>query len=258
MFSADDITQGLTTGVVGSRVVCLDSTDSTNLRARELADQGTPEGTVIVADQQTAGRGRQGRSWRSEPGTSLLFSVLLRPSLPPDQRVLLTFAAATAVAEAVERVTRRPPETKWPNDLLLGGLKFCGILLEGTLGRAQTGSVIVGIGINVNQTSMPDGLRLPATSLRMVTGAPVDRITLLRSALGSLDRWYASLQQGDAGAVLNAWRARCRMFGRPAVVDQGGRKHPVTVLRLADDGGLVVDHGSRTETVYAADVTTVS
>ncbi len=258
MFFADDITRGLATRVIGNRVIVLESTDSTNLRARELADQDAPEGTVIVADEQTAGRGRQGRSWRTEPGTSLLFSVLLRPSLPSDRSVLMTFGAAVAVAEAVEEVTGLSAQTKWPNDLLLDGRKFCGILLEGTLGRAQTASIIVGIGINVNQTGMPDGLRLPATSLRMITGRTIDRVALLRSTLAALDRWYATLQDGATAPLLDAWRARCRMFDRPAILDVGGRTSTVTVLRLAEDGGLVVDHGRRTETIYAADVTTVS
>jgi BirA family biotin operon repressor/biotin-[acetyl-CoA-carboxylase] ligase len=154
---------------------------------QRLIDPGDPEGVVAVADEQTEGRGRLGRSWTAPAGSSVLCSVLLRPDVPPDRLPELTVVGAEACAEAIARITRVEPTLKHPNDVLIGGRKVAGVL-----GEASEGRVVLGAGINVNvaAASFPADLRLPATSLSEETGAEVDRLEVLVAYLASLERRY--------------------------------------------------------------------
>jgi BirA family transcriptional regulator, biotin operon repressor / biotin---[acetyl-CoA-carboxylase] ligase len=167
----------LLTGRLGRPYRYLESCGSTQ---QELAD-GDAEGAVVAAGHQTEGRGRLGRTWEDEPGTSLLFSLLLTPSVPSERLPELTVLAAEAVAEAVGG------GVKEPNDVLLAGRKVAGVL-----GEASEGRVVLGIGVNANQTAgqLPPATRLPATSLRVERGAPVDRAELLAAILAALERRY--------------------------------------------------------------------
>lgn len=153
---------------------------------REFADD-EPEGAVVATDHQTAGRGRLGRVWEDAPGTSLLFSLLLRPRVPPERLPELSVLAAEAVAEAVAELTGLPAEVKHPNDVLVGGRKIAGVL-----GEAGEGRVVLGIGINVMQTAreLPPETRLPATSLALEGAGDVDRGELLAAVLERLERRY--------------------------------------------------------------------
>ena len=146
-----------------------------------------PEGALAVTDHQTEGRGRLGRSWTDAPGTSLLCSLLLRPPVPADRLPQLTLVAAEACAEAIARVTGLAPGVKEPNDVLVAGRKVAGLL-----GEAAAGRVVLGIGVNANQTTedLPSGTRLPATSLRAELGSPVDRAALLAELLLRLEERY--------------------------------------------------------------------
>jgi BirA family transcriptional regulator, biotin operon repressor / biotin---[acetyl-CoA-carboxylase] ligase len=173
----------LLAGRLGRPYRYLESCGSTQ---RELADADA-EGAVVAAGHQTDGRGRLGRTWEDEPGKSLLFSLLLTPSVPPERLPELTVLAAEAVAEAVEG------QVKEPNDVLLRGRKVAGVL-----GEASEGRVVLGIGVNANQApdQLPPGARLPATSLRVERGAPVDRAELLAAILGALERRYEAWLSG--------------------------------------------------------------
>jgi BirA family transcriptional regulator, biotin operon repressor / biotin---[acetyl-CoA-carboxylase] ligase len=146
-----------------------------------------PEGAIAVAEEQSEGRGRLGRSWHAPAGTSLLFSVLLRPGVEPSRLPELSLVAGGAVAEAIAGVTGVDPAIKFPNDVLIGGRKVAGVLAESSEGR-----VVLGIGINVNQTleQLPTGAETEPTSLRLVLGAPVDRALLLAAVLTRLERAY--------------------------------------------------------------------
>ena len=202
------------------------STDSTNERAKQLALVGTPHGTLVTADEQSAGRGRQGRVWTAEPGHALLMSLVLR-SLDE----LLSFRAAIAVAESISV----PARIKWPNDVWIEGRKVSGILAEG---RPQEGWAVLGIGLNVSTRSFPDELSEIATSLALA-GVSVSRDEVLEALLASLERWLAA----DAAEVLAAWRDRDALLGAPVSCNGGrGRAAGITdggALRVETDAGIV-------------------
>ena len=227
-----------------SRVSWHAETESTNADAAALAEAGAPEGCVVLADLQTAGRGRLGRSWSSPAGTGIYASVLFRPE-PPVAR-MLTIAAGVALAEAIETVAGIVPVLKWPNDVYLGGgpqsgRKVAGILAEAGVSHGETW-VVIGFGINVLPASFPRELAVRATSLESELGRPVDRGELFAECLVRLSARYVDLHGGRCLDVVGAWRERASpTFGRPVEwVDEGAAKAGV-VRDIDDEGGLLVD-----------------
>ena len=172
---------------------------STNALALDSGAAGAPEGGVFLAEEQTAGRGRGGHTWHSARADGIYGSVLLRPHLPPTEVLLLSLAAALAVRSAVLEVTGLEADLKWPNDLLLGGKKFCGILTEMHSEATRVRHVVIGVGLNVNQKSFPEDIREQATSLFLETRTPCSRVELVGALLKSLDREYRALL-GEPGA----------------------------------------------------------
>lgn len=173
---------------------------STNAVAMEAASAGAHEGAVVLAEQQTAGRGRGAHEWHSAQSMGIYCSVVLRPALPPSDALILSLAAGLAVHAAVLEIDSRvAPDLKWPNDVLLEGKKFCGILTEMNAEATRVRHIVVGIGINVNQASFPPELQERATSLRLATGREWSRVELCAALLKSLDREYRNLLQ-KAGA----------------------------------------------------------
>jgi BirA family transcriptional regulator, biotin operon repressor / biotin---[acetyl-CoA-carboxylase] ligase len=167
---------------------------STNAAAMEAAAAGAPEGSVFLAEEQTAGRGRCGNRWHSSRSTGIYCSVVLRPNLPPSDALILSLAAGLAVNSAVREIDSRVnTDLKWPNDLLLDGKKFCGILTEMNAEATRVRHIVVGIGINVNQQKFPEELREIATSLRLASGNEWSRVELAAALLKSLDREYRDL-----------------------------------------------------------------
>ena len=173
---------------------------STNAAAMEAAAAGEPEGSVFFAEQQTAGRGRGGNSWESAPSDGIYWSVVLRPQLAPADALLLSLIAGIAVGEAVEQTTGLHPDLRWPNDVLLEGRKFCGILTEMNAEATRVRYVVVGIGINVNQASFPAELEPIATSMRLAAGHEWSRVQVAAALLKSLDTWYRRLSGGGLEA----------------------------------------------------------
>ena len=169
------------------------SIHSTNTHAMAEAEAGAPEGMVYFADEQTAGRGRAAHAWASPPGSGLYVSVLLRPRLAPADALWLSLAAGLAVREAVKQVTSLEADLRWPNDLLFGSRKFCGILTEMNAEVTRVRHLVIGIGINVHQQRFPDELRELATSLHIETGRDWPRQELLTTLLQSLEREIAAL-----------------------------------------------------------------
>ena len=171
----------------GRNIVYYDSVDSTNLRIKQMGDEGAPEGTLAVADKQTAGRGRRGRSWDSPSGSSIYMSLLLRPKIEPDQAPMLTLVMALSVAEGImdcgDSCGNPDVKIKWPNDIVYQGKKLCGILTEMSADMDQIHYVIVGIGINVQMTDFPKEIQNTATSLKLVTGKTLLRNKLLAKVL---------------------------------------------------------------------------
>jgi len=168
--------------------------DSTNVAAMASAQEGAPEGTVFVAEEQTAGRGRGGHTWHSAPSTGVYLSGILRPQMPPGDVLLLSLATGLAVADAVTNVAGVRPDLRWPNDVLIGDKKFCGILIEMQAEPTRVRHVVVGIGINVNHDAFPPELANIATSLRVATGKTVSRVALTAAVLRALDREYRNLR----------------------------------------------------------------
>ena len=222
-------------------------TGSTNADVMELARQGEPEGIVLVADHQTAGRGRAGRTWTAPPGAGLLLSILLRP--PAAVMDLATMAVAVAAAEAVQSVAGFAPRLKWPNDLVWPGdgsapdRKLAGILAEADGPAAgDKAVVVVGIGINVTWPSeLPEELAEIAVAINHVTDRPVDREDLLIALLSALAPRYAALVAGDRLSLLEGWRKRSATLGRRVRVDLGTDAVEGTAVDVTDDGHLVVD-----------------
>jgi BirA family biotin operon repressor/biotin-[acetyl-CoA-carboxylase] ligase len=179
---------------------------STNMEAMGAAAAGEAEGSVFVAEEQIAGRGRGGNAWHSSRSHGIYCSVVLRPRLAPADVLLLSLASGLAVADAIELATGLKPDLRWPNDLLLGGKKFCGILIELNAEVTRVHYAVVGIGLNVNQTSFPAELASLATSLRLESGRNWSRLELTGALLKSLDREYRQLSQGGEAARVSVLR----------------------------------------------------
>lgn len=220
------------------QIVYLPVTTSTNDVARALAQDNAPEATLVVADEQTAGRGRLGRTWWAPPYTCLLMSVLVRPRLPPAQTLRLTMIAGLAAAEAVERVTNLPARLKWPNDIWLGHKKVGGILTETALTGEQLEYAIVGIGLNVNTTFQArPALAETATSLKLEMGQEIDRLTVLCELVERLAVWYADIARPQ---VKSAWAARLVTLGQQVSIQQPTGRLEGVAEAVDDDGALLV------------------
>lgn len=257
MISKASVLRGLRTDVIGKKLFVFESIDSTNACAKTLAETGTPEGTVVIADFQTHGRGRLGRSWKSEPGANLLFSIVLRPTIHKEQAAILTFFSAVFIAQALEHSVSQPVECKWPNDILIRGRKCSGILLENSFSQDRFDFSVIGVGINVNQASFEGELEKKATSLSREVGHSVDRTKLLQQLFREADVLLSTLKAGDLPSIMARWNSRCSMFGKPVLIEHGKERISGTALHLDDDGGLVVQTASGLSTFYAADVTIV-
>jgi BirA family biotin operon repressor/biotin-[acetyl-CoA-carboxylase] ligase len=223
----------------------VEETDSTNTRLLDEARGGAPEGVVLVADHQTAGRGRLGRRWESPPASSLLVSVLLRPAVPLDRAHLVTMAAGLAASDACEAVAGVRPGLKWPNDLVVDDAKLAGLLAESVVEGDALRALVVGMGLNV--TAAPaEG----ATSLADLAGGPVERRPLLDAWLVHLDARLGALH-----GVLDDYRPRCATLGREVRVERpGGAALTGRAVDVTDVGHLVLDTGSGQVSVAVGDV----
>lgn len=228
------------------RVVCSELLDSTNAEALRLAAAGEPEGLVVVADAQSAGRGRLDRTWWAEPGTALLASWLVRPALEIERRPLLSLVAGVAAARAAAVAGGAPVRLKWPNDLLLGGRKLGGILAESD----ASGAVVIGVGLNVRQETFPDDLRVTATSLVAWGTRPAARAWLLAATLSSFGARMAEPEDS-----LAEYRDLCDTLGARVRVERGGAD-PIDgeAVELTETGALVVETRDGRTVVAAGDV----
>lgn len=241
---------------VGGELHCFATLDSTNSYLKRLGAEGARDGTVVIADAQTAGRGRRGRSFSSEGGCGVYLSVLLRPRVELSRLLPLTGLAAVAICRAVERVAAVEVGIKWTNDLLLGGKKLCGILTElsvdGETGEPQY--VVLGAGVNVNNARFDGELADIATSLRAYTGQTIDRAALAAAMIEELDALYHALLANDTADYLADYRRRCVNIGREAKLLWRETNETVQVLGVDDALGLVVRHADGTcETVRSGE-----
>ncbi|MCX6027085.1 MAG: biotin--[acetyl-CoA-carboxylase] ligase [Chloroflexi bacterium] len=250
----DALREGWACEIAGREIYCLVETSSTNHVALNLARQGALEGTVVVADAQSAGRGRLGRAWLAPPGTSLLFSIVLRPrpGPPPFQTVM---AVALGVVRGLAAGTGLEASLKWPNDLLLGGRKAGGLLAEGEAEEGGFGFMVVGVGLNVNfYPRRVAGIPAEATSILEVLVREVDRCALLRHILQAVDEEYALFRRGVSPHA--RWAEALATLGKEVVVELAGDRIRGRAERADENGALwILEPGGSHRRILAGDVT---
>lgn len=241
-----ELREALRPGLPWTDLLCLAATDSTNRVAMEMADHGATHGTVVVADEQTAGRGRMGRRWESPPGKNLYVSLLLRPSVPTVEAPRLSLVAGVALADAVETMGVSA-SLKWPNDLFLGDRKAAGILAEMASDPDGVRHVVIGVGLNVNmeETDFPTDLRGRATSLRIFAGKTFRRVDVLARLLEAFAARYGEFLEGGFPALRDGWDRRDFLRGRRILARVRGADawgvarglDPEGAFRFLRDGG---------------------
>lgn len=256
----NDVQAALDTDRFGQSMRGFETVGSTNSEAAAWARDGAPDGSVVVTEYQSEGRGRHGRTWTADKGHNLMFSVILRPALDADRLGLITIAAGVAVADAIDTfVAPHRTALKWPNDVRLNGSKTCGMLLEASLsGQQQAEAVVLGIGLNVNQTDFPDALADTATSLRLVKGRTIPRAPLFARLLACLETRYDAVQSQRASAVRAAFEDRLSMLGDTVTfrTSDTGDTLTGTVQGLTETGALRLHTPNGPTTVHAGEVTT--
>ena len=247
------------TKLVGRKLICMESVDSTNAYLKRVASQGVVDGTVAVADEQTGGRGRRGRTFLSPAGKGVYLSVLLRPPVEPNELLPITGFGAVAVCNAIERVAGVRPQIKWANDLVLGGKKLCGILtelsMEGESGALQY--VIMGIGVNVAHTreDFAGELESIATSLAVETGRSVSRAALAAAMIEELDALYVALLRHKLAPYLETYRRDCLTIGREVQLLWEDMHEKVLATGVDDSLGLqVLRQNGAKETIRTGEV----
>lgn len=243
-------------GGIGSHIELHSLLGSTNDRAKQLALQGCPHGTVVLAEQQSGGRGRFGRVFHSPAGSGVYLSCVLRPSLPADRAVLLTCMAAVAVARAIEEAAQVQAQIKWVNDVYISGRKACGILCEAGMdfenGRLRY--AVAGIGVNVGQMVFPDELKPIATSISNACGRAVSRNAFVAALLRQLNRLYAELEEGNLG-FMQEYRSRSNVLGCEVDVLCGSDCYPATAVAISDEGSLIVeDQQGRRHALHSGEI----
>jgi BirA family transcriptional regulator, biotin operon repressor / biotin---[acetyl-CoA-carboxylase] ligase len=256
LLAPDMLKQRLKGSLFGKHIFHFLRTDSTNRVAMELGSAEEPEGTVVLAEEQTAGRGRAGRSWHSERGMGIYVTLLLRPKISPVQAPLLTMMAGLSARAAIQAQAALTVDLKWPNDLLLDGKKLGGILTEMYAEPSQVRFVIVGIGINVNQEKFPSELVSLATSLRVQTGRAQSRMELLVRLLREFENDYNRfLREGAASVTQRFETVSSYARGKRVNVSNGSENYSGVTAGLSPEGLLRVEReGGSIVTVIAGDV----
>ena len=204
----EEIGDGLATRFLGRTVYYCDSVSSTNNLAKELASQGAAEGSLVVAEEQTGGKGRLGRQWCSPKHKGIFFTFILYPPLMPPEANMVTLITAVALASAIRDETGVAAGIKWPNDLLVNGKKICGILTELSAEMERINYMVVGVGINVNQeeNDFPEEVRASATSLKAQTGLSISRVKMVQAFLLEFEKWYTAALENGFAPVLAKWK----------------------------------------------------
>lgn len=238
----DEVTVDLDTVVMGSRIEYYTDLPTTNGEAKKLARAGCPEGTVVVAESQSGGKGRMGRFWFSPRGRGLWFSAVLRPMVNLVETPQVTMVVAVAVALAIREHTGVAAGIKWPNDLLVEGKKICGILVELNAEMDRVNFMVAGIGLNVNidSSQFPPELSETVTSLKIAAGHHIPRVPLLRTILQSFDFWYQRWLREGFVPVLNKWRELCVTLDCPVTVHTMKDSYVGHALDVDETGALLV------------------
>ena len=256
VLTGEELKSLMQTQWVGRNIVCYPETDSTNLRIRELGDAGAPHGTLAVADMQTSGRGRRGRTWESPPGSSIYMSILLRPDIIPGAAPMLTLVMACSVAEGISDCENVDVRIKWPNDVIAGGKKLVGILTEMSTQIDYINHVTIGVGINVNMTEFPENIRNTATSLRLETGHKVRRAPLIAAIMKRFEENYAVfLKTQDMSGLMEKYSGMLINLDRDVLVLGAEDSYKAHALGIDRQGELIVRREDGTEEkIYAGEV----
>lgn len=256
IITSEAVTATLTTELIGCQIIVVSSIDSTNELAKSKAKAGAEAGLVVIANEQSQGKGRRGRIWHSQPG-GLYFSILLRPRLPLNEAAKITLLTGVTIVEALRKFYRLPAVLKWPNDILVEGKKVCGILTELSANIETINYLVIGVGINCNQDphSWPDDISETATSLQAVIGSSVNRKQLLERTLTHLEYRYQEFIRGNMQEVIELARLYSPLLGRTVQVITSQDTFTAKAVDISDTGALIVEtQTGKQVTLWAADV----
>ncbi len=240
----------------GQQIYYYKELETTNLKAKELASQGVPEGTLIIAEKQTKGRGRRGRSWFSPAGYGIYASMVLRPSIAPTEISSITLMAAVSAAEALIALTPLNVRIKWPNDILLNDKKIAGILTEISSDMDIVDYLIIGIGMNINTPKdlFPPEIKETATSILIETNRPFQRVEILSEFLKIYEHYYINFKKSGIEPIMGRWKELANIVGKRIEVDVMGQKYRGDVVEIENGILILKDHG-RTHRIFSGDVT---
>ena len=257
MLLPGEIREGLDTKVFGKReIIHFKETDSTNARAKDFAIQGAPEGTLVVSERQTAGRGRKGRIWFSPPEAGIFASLILRPTLLPNEAPKITFVTAVAAAEALLHLTSLDVSIKWPNDILVNGKKIAGILTEISTEMDAIDYVVVGIGMNINNPGFPDDIRERATSILIETKERFPRVRIVREYLRRQEAYCSRLKTSGFAPILTRWKELADIIGKQIKVEMIDKTYVGEVEDIDPEGVLILKDGKGvSHRIFSGDVT---
>ena len=239
----------------GCEIYCFDSIDSTNTKAKELAEAGHPSGTLVVADQQTLGRGRRGRSWESPAGTGIFMTLMLKPDINPNNASMLTLVAAMATARAITEVTGEAAQIKWPNDIVMNGKKVVGILTEMSAQFDYINHIVVGIGINVHNEEFPEEIAKTASSLLLECGHRIHRASLIEAFLEEFERLHAVyLETEDMSGLQKEYDSLLVNRGRQVRVLDPKEPFEGKAMGITKKGELIVDTWESRKLVSSGEV----
>lgn len=241
ILSKDELLIELEYNGLGNNIHCFETIDSTNNYAKKLALDGAEEGTIVLSDEQTGGRGRLGRTWVSPAGTSICMSMILRPPIYPNEAAKITEITAAAVANAISKVTKLQAGIKWPNDIIINSKKVCGILTEMSAELNNINYVIVGMGINANIDEFPDDVKSVATSLKKTIGAEVSRKKLVINIVKEFEKlYYDFINTGDLNKAVEVCKKRSVILGKTIKVINKNETIIAKAIDINENGELVI------------------
>lgn len=255
IISEDELKSIRRTEWIGQEIFYFPVIDSTNTKAKQLAEEGYPEGTLVVAEQQDAGRGRRGRSWESPWGSGIFMTLMLKPDIKPDNASMLTLVAALAVAAAIRKCTKRPAGIKWPNDIVMNGKKVCGILTEMSAQIDYVNHIVIGIGVNVHNEIFPKELAQMATSLYLETNEHQNRAALIEEIWEQFEQYYEIfLQKQDLSGLVREYENH--LVNMHQIVRVLDPKEPFEgkAMGITARGELIVDTWESRKLVSAGEV----
>lgn len=241
---------------VGCEILYFDSIDSTNTKAQELAEKGYPSGTLVVADKQVAGKGRRGRNWESPSGCGIFMTLMLKPDINPNNASMLTLVSALAVAKALADITGKDAKIKWPNDIVIDGRKVCGILTEMSAQFDYINNIVIGIGINVNNSSFPEEISATASSLRLLSGGKkYRRAEIIEKIMEYFEKYYSIfLETEDLSALVNEYDAMLVNMKKQVKVLDPKEPFEGKAMGITKTGELIVDTWESRKLVSSGEV----